>query len=364
MGRPVSSVIRLVFMTLALVFSVVSYWIYNERQFDHRREQLLDSGRLRATQITEAARQQLTASFRAVDYLFQDVRRNLDRTPEDFRSYADATLGLLPASAEAQIAVYDAQGRLTKEAGRPTAVADIADMPFFAELKGAGKDLLVVEAPQKDVWREGWAMPMLRPVLKDGVFDGAVALMVSPKYLSNSLARMATGPGDMIGAVHLPDGNYLARSSDIDRLLGHAVKPGRPYFAKDAPDSGSFIDEATHEPVERIYAWARVSELPVVLFLGLSTAELLAPLEAEIARHRRMSLLGTFALLGFISIIGVLWLRAARQSDEVLRQRAFYHALFEQNRSIKILSDPVTGTSFQSTRRPSIFMAIRANSFP
>ncbi|MFG1400529.1 sensor domain-containing diguanylate cyclase [Xanthobacter sediminis] len=276
--------------------------------------------------------------------MLQNVRRDYSRAPEDFGLLTTQALALLPASAEAQIAVYDAGGRLVVSSGVAPVWGDISAMQFFEVLRmEPPDDLLAVGEAARMPGAARWAVPMARPILNAAGFAGVVVMTVSPKFLSDELALVVLGNDDTVGAVHIPDGTYLARSSEIDMLMGRAVKASRPYLRPDAPVQGVFTAAATHEPIERIYAWARLKNLPVVIFVGLSTADLLAPLDEAITAHRWTNLIGTLSLVGLVAGLAFLSFRDIRQRAALIRQEALYHALFDQNHSVKLLSDPRDG---------------------
>ncbi|MFG1392579.1 sensor domain-containing diguanylate cyclase [Xanthobacter agilis] len=323
---------------------VSSYWVYSEYSFTVSRRDVLAAGRLRAQQVAEAARQQLSATFRGVDYLLQTLRRDYARAPERFKLLATQGLALLPASAEAQILIYDAQGRLIETSGVAPAWHSIADASFFQEQRAQAFDdgLTMGEARREEAGTR-WVVPMARPILTTEGFGGVIVMLVSPQFLSEELSLVVLGRNDTVGAVHIPDGTYLARSSEVGTLLGRAVKVSRPYLRPDAPAQGVFTAVATHEPIERIYAWARLRDLPVVIFVGLSTADMLAPHDAAVTAHRWTNLLGTLALIGLAAALILLALRNVRQRAALARQEALYHALFDQNHSVKLLTDPRDG---------------------
>ncbi|MFG1358464.1 diguanylate cyclase domain-containing protein [Xanthobacter pseudotagetidis] len=170
-----------------------------------------------------------------------------------------------------------------------------------------------------------------------------VTLSLSPLYLSGEFAHIALGPRDAVGAVHLPDGTYLARNTDPKAALGKAVDPARPYLQRGSPATGDFIAKSTYEPVERLYAWARLAQEPVVVLVGLSMADLLARVQADIWRQRGTNLAGTGLLLALGSLACLLALRDVRQRRALIDQEALYHSLFEQNHSVKLIVDPAGG---------------------
>lgn len=331
---------RVIAAVAAFVVLTASYWVYSEYSFGESRQTVLADGRLRARQISEAARQQLAATFRGGDYLLQHVRRDYLRAPAELNVLATQALALLPPSAAAQVAVYDAEGRLVGASGVAPVWTNIADTAYFKEQKArAFDDTLIVGQAERGPQHVRWAVPMVRPILRADGFGGVIVMLLSPQVLSDELALVVLGANDVVGSVHIPEGTYLARSSDIDGLLGRAVDRSRPYLEADAPASGVFTAMATHESVERIYAWARLRDLPVVVFVGLSTADLLAPLDASIVAHRWTNLIGTMALV--VLAAGLIWLafRDMRQRAALVRQEALYHALFDQNLSVKVVTD-------------------------
>lgn len=338
------SITGILFTVAAFLALIASYWVYSEYSFAASRQDALASGRLRAQQISEAARQQLAATFRGADYLLQTLRRDYTSAPDQFRLLATQALALLPPSAEARILLYDAQGKFVESSGVAPAWPDVSATPLFAALKASGgDDRLGIGEAALDQDGQRWVVPLARSLQSAEGFAGAIVMLVSPKYLSNELALVALGAEDTVGAVHLPDGSYLARSTHIETLLGRAVTGSRPYLSADAPMQGVFTALATHEPVERIYGWARLRDMPVVIFVGLSTGELLAPLDAAIMSHRLSNLVGTLALIALAGALTYLSFRDIRRGAALVRQEALYHALFDQNHSVKLLTDPRSG---------------------
>ncbi|WP_234049867.1 MULTISPECIES: PAS domain S-box protein [unclassified Xanthobacter] len=354
---------QIIVAVVTFLVLVASYWGYLEYSFLASRQDAVAAGRLRARQISEAARQQLTATFRGADYLLQNVRRDYVRSPVDFNLLATQALSLLPASSEAQIAIYGADGRLVVASGTAPVWDDVAERAFFKQQQAHfSADALVVGEAAQDPRGARWRVPLARALLTPEGFAGVIVMTVSPQFLSNELALVVLGENDTVGAVHLPEGTYLARSSQIKTLMGRAVKASRPYLhlQPGAPEQGVFMAEATHEPVERIYAWAKLRDLPVVIFVGLSTGDLLAPLNASIAAHRWTNLIGTLALLGLAAGLAFLAFRDIRQRTALMRQEALYRALFDQNHSVKLLTDPADGRILAANAAAAAFYGYTA----
>lgn len=356
------TVARLAFAVVAFAFAGAAYWVSLERSFVHAREAALADGRLRARQITEALRQDLTATFRGADFLLRNIRDVITQAPNapagTFRTLGGHVLSLLPAAAEAGFSAYDAEGRLLAalpEGGRPVPES-IAHLDWFQDAKACGPiDALGIAAAERRPDGHGWVIPLTRPLVRNGTFDGILVLWLSPHYLSDELSRIVLGRNDALGAVHVPDGTYLARSSRDEQLVGTKVPPERPYLAKDAPASGTFDIITPHDQVKRLYGWARLEDLPVVTFVGLSVEDLMAPIERQVAAHRIDNAIGTAIIVALAAAIFLLAARDLTQQRALIANAERYRALFEQNHSVKLVSDPHDGRILEANAAASAF---------
>lgn len=335
---------RVIVVYAAFLACIGGYWVYLEASFDAMQQQALFEGRLRAKQIAEAARQQLAATFKGADYLLQNVRSEFLRAPTSFQVFAPTAISLLPASAQAQIAVYDAEGQLLRSTGGWSAATDISTTDEFRDLAAQSpRDISAMSRPEPRPTPSGWGIVLARPLIREDEFQGVVTLNLSPLYLSAELAHIVLGSNDVVGAVHLPDGAYLARNQGMEQVLGKFVDPGRPYLDPGAPATGDFTALSTHEPAERLYAWARLPQEPVAVLVGLATSDILSRANEDMARHRVGNLAGTALVLAIGSLAASLAMRDVRQRRALVEQEALYHSLFEQNHSVKLIIDPRSG---------------------
>ena len=82
-------------------------------------------------------------------------------------------------------------------------------------------------------------MPVTRPVQRHGRFAGVATLALSPQYLSDALARQQVSAKDVIALFHA-DGSYLARSTDLGRVLGRQIAQDRPFMQPGVASEGQF----------------------------------------------------------------------------------------------------------------------------
>lgn len=336
---------RSVFLILALCLALVgAYWAHLESSFQALRQATLSDAASRASQLVESVGQQFDLTFRSADFVLRDVRQTYLETSQNFLPVSRRALSVLPASAEATLTLYDADGMLIASSNGRIAPLSIADQAYFTAQKTSGDvDRIVVGRPVISRLTGRWELPFTRPILIDGAFAGVLMMSVSPLYFSAEMARIGAGPDDSVGAVHYPDGAYIARNTRIEELLGKSVNSSRPYLQPDAPAHGVFLAVATFEPTERLFAWKRLPDMPVVAFVGLATADILRAVDRDIGRSRRDNLIGTALFIVLASLAAALAMRMERQSSDLRRQERLYHNLFEQNHSVKLITDPVTG---------------------
>ncbi|WP_334174145.1 diguanylate cyclase [Pseudoxanthobacter sp.] len=333
------------YVTLTVVFSI-AYWVRLEQSFTRAYESEIQEGKLRAGQLTEVVRQAFALSFRNADFVLLDVRSALKQPAGgSFLAATARALALLPPSAYGRITLYDREGTTIATSSGPVLPVSAAGADFFRALADAPPDTDPVVLGRISVSPSSgqWELPIARRVTDNGAFAGVLVLSLSPMYFSDELARIHLGPNDVVGAVQLPDGNYLARNQGMPGLLSHGVRSNRPYLVPDAPAEGVFIDEGSAEPVLRIIAWSRVPDLPVVAFVGLSEEDLVAQTRSSIARERLTNAAGTTIILTLLFTALYLMVRLERQKERLRRQKMLYTALFNQNKSVKLLTHPDTG---------------------
>lgn len=338
------------YIALYLIVSLaccVAYWIRLEQSFANAYNTTIVEGELRAEQLTTAVRQNLALSFRTVDFALLEVRSAIGPGSDEtgFLRAAERALTLLPPSAFGRFTLYNSDGVTIATSDGPVLPVSVAGTDFFRKLRAApvAEDTAVLGHAAVSPATGHWELPVARRVMEDGRFAGILVLSISPIYFSDELAAIGLGANDVVGAAQLPDGNYIARNRGMPDLLGHSVSANRPYLHPGAPSSGVFISPGSSEPVLRIIAWSRVPDLPVVAFVGLSVEDLTAALRKSIERERLTNVAGTVLIVTLLFMALYLMLRLERQKQRLRQQKALYSALFDQNKSVKLLTDPVTG---------------------
>ena len=165
------------------------------------------------------------------------------------------------------------------------ATAAPADAEWLARVRSAPG--LVVSEPQRlDDGR--WVLRLARRLpAPDGRFDGALVADVPVERLHERLSSVDLGPSGA-ATVRSATLRLVARraagASDPQADVGTAnVSAQLREALASAPASGRYVAPTALDRVERANAYERVGDLPLVVLVGLSTEDFLAPWRREVA---------------------------------------------------------------------------------
>lgn len=136
----------------------------------------------------------------------------------------------------------------------------------------------------------------------DGTFAGVALATVPVAYFQTFFKRMDVDDNGVI-FLALNNGDLLARRPTLAALMSTNVAQG-DLFTNYLPysDSGTAVIKSVVDGVERIYAYRRISGLPIVAAAGVSCQHVFAPWWAY--AYRSMASIGmitlALALLGFL----------------------------------------------------------------
>lgn len=333
-----------IFVFNALTLSgLLGYWLVLMHSHDAMRTVTLARTEQVARQLTSGLAEQMAAVIRNVNFVTSDLRMDYAADRKQFERSVPAAFEAFPEGSLIQVGVIDREGYLAYSS-LGASKQYLGDREHFQiHARHPDKDELFVSRPLQGRVSGAWTIQFSRPILRRGQFDGVLVLSISPRYLSRTLANLGLNQNDVAGMVR-NDGSYLAHSRRIDDLVGKKVKDNRPYLQEHAGNGGTFSDESSNDSIRRIFAWRRVNDSSqLFVYTGISEADVLAPIESEIATSLRSNLIGSLAILAFAGVITGLWLRLARQQQALGKSEHQYRSFFEKHSSIKLLIDPASG---------------------
>jgi signal transduction histidine kinase len=319
--------------------AVAGLWWQADRAGEQVREQALEDAQQRSLQLADAMAGQIDGLLSSLDTALLRMRRDwlMDRGTEAFAGQVRETLDTLPEGFVDYISVVDATGHVVYNSLGAESGVYVGDRPHFQAQRAAG-DRLLVGTPVQSRLSGRWVFIVSRPVLRDGVFDGTVHLLVSTNYVAQRLAALALDSGDMVALVH-PDGHLLARSTDNASAMSLRVPADRPFLSDTRNLAGNFQFDSTVDQQWRIGGWRRLPDSGLVVVLGLSLEGILAPVLPALQRDRTIKLVVSALLVGSGGLVVFLLGRVARSQSELRRLTAeLEQRVAERTRELAMLN--------------------------
>jgi len=166
--------------------------------------------------------------------------------------------------------------------------------PFRAQLQG-------------HIWSISISRRVNRP---DGSFAGIVSGTMKLDYFRHLFGKVALGANSSITLLR-DDGIMMVRNAGDDDHIGRDWKDAPVFAHLQGRTDGTFISNRSMDGISRLYAFHRVGNLPLVVVVGLSQAQVFAPWWSKI-----LVLSGIFAVMAG-SVLFLVWML-----ETELRRRA------------------------------------------
>lgn len=259
---------------------------------------LIHEGRRITLQWAESAGQNLArtlaehqdASVRAVDESLRALRAQWTRDA----AALDAAVAQLGNSALIEVMVLDPDGVVRYSRPPLQEPLDLSGRESIQALKRRGADELRVSAPVTAPASGRRALQFIRPILDaEKRYGGAVILAVAPPALEAELKDADLGPRGIVMLARA-DGTVLARTrgdpARVVRLVGWAG------LGDDGAPSGSFSGRSRFDNVERLFAYHRLRNYPLTVYVGQDLEAVLRAYSRDRALLIGAGALGTLLL--------------------------------------------------------------------
>ncbi len=296
------------------VLAAASYWQQFDDSQNELRTSLLEQAEKRVAQLAGALGDQSSLLLGNTDFALRELRDAWVVNRASFDATVRSLQATYPDQSLVHVAVIGADGYVafsTRGVSERVFAGDRGHFKVHAEGKA---DALHVSKPIYGRVAKDWNVLISRPILRRGAFSGVMIVGLSPKYVSEQLAKKSMSPGDIVALLH-QDGAYLARSPDWENAMGKSVKADRPFLGKDAPGSGVFRAEATLDQTPRIFGWQRLRQSGLILAAGLDQEAVLAPFERQYAQERSRSVAIMLTMLALGAGIALLLMLLARRQQ-------------------------------------------------
>ncbi|HRD96357.1 MAG TPA: PAS domain S-box protein [Rubrivivax sp.] len=314
---------------LAALLIAACLW-HQHAAHERLRDQTLSQAENVALRSADARAAEIQALLDAADTALRQLRdRFVAGHAAGAEAGARAALPAFAAGAVVDFAVNNAAGVQIFSTRAPLARVYIGDRDYFDQHRDLAEDQLFIGPPLQSRASADWVLPLSRPVLRQGRFDGVALLALSPEYLSRTLARQPAQAGETASLL-FTDGHYAAHSTTPDRWLGTRLAAPLPrYLQPGAQDHGTLRMASDAGSAARLVGWRRLQGHPLVVTVAYDEGALLQSVEAAHATARQ-HLWMQLPLVGLlVALVSWLLLRSARQAEELATGDALLKAMLE-----------------------------------
>lgn len=269
---------------LTLVWAAILFHL------DTRRNTELSQARRDVTNLSIALAEQVSRLIENADQVMRLIQEDFHADPAtfDFAVWVKRATSLTASTK--QIAMFDADGDLVaarRPPSRSAARVNVRDRPFFkAHAERADVGLYVERTIHGRVADSRVFLLARRLTPPDGSFGGVVVISIDPEYLADQFHHLDVGQAGSVALFGL-DGYIRARSPMAPGMYDRDARDGNKGGVFDqlqrAP-SGSYVTRSGFDGTTRVSGYRIASPLPLVVTVGKSLAEVLAPVETERVR--------------------------------------------------------------------------------
>ncbi len=218
---------------------------------------------------------------------------------------------------------------------------NLADREHIAVHLGNDTGALFVGKPVLGRVSQKWSIQLTRRINKaDGAFGGVVVVSLDPFYFSRFYGEVDLGRGGSAALVGA-DGIVRARQTGQEASVGQDLSAAEQFRAYSVKGNGEFVAASTFDGVERQFAVRKLTDYPLFVVVGLSTAEAMARFRES--RRDTLAMAALFALVAFGStLVATMLVRRLEASQQAALQSNIAKSTFIANMSHE-LRTPLNG---------------------
>lgn len=299
------------------------FWAGLLYHLDRRQASVFDAARGEVSNLAVALEGQVERLIVGADQAMRFAQGDYARNPTAFDLEAWARRANSLDDVAVQVAMADERGDIVATKAGPVpggARVNVSDQAYFGA-HAARDDLgLYIDRAVRDRVTGRYAVQLARRLSRsDGSFAGVIVVSLDPGYLEGQFRTLDVGEN---GSVTLlgRDGHVRARSPAAEGMYERSLRDtpaGQALFEHlDASASGTSRLISALDGSERLFAYRRLTSLPLVVSVGKSVAETLRPYRAERDRALAIGAGLTGVVLALLAwLLGELERRRRREAD-------------------------------------------------
>lgn len=284
-------------------------------QMNQSKNERIATANISVSNLVRAAEQQAQDTVRMADNTLRDLAERVehDGTGPEQRSRLSTLMAQDVANIKSiqGLFIYGAQGEwIANSFSQAIQTKNNSDRAYFIYHRDNPSESVHIGSLVVSRTTGDMIIPISRRVkTADGKFGGVVLATVPVAYFQTFFERMDVDDDGVI-FLALDNGELLARRPMLAALMTTNLSKG-DIFSRYLPysDSGTAIIKSVVDGVERIYAYRRLSGLPIVVAAGVSYQHVFAPWWSY--AYRSIALVGMIILT--LAVLGGLLYRQIRQ---------------------------------------------------
>ena len=226
--------------------------------------------------------------------------------------------GLLYDNVFNLLSIIDANGQLLLSS-RGFAPVDLSDREHFRVHKEGKADHLFISKPVLGRVSGKWSLQVTRRIDRaDGSFAGVAVASLDPFYFTELYESVNLGQKSVVTLAG-EDAIVRARRTGKPGDLGQNIEDGAVMKAARQAPNGIVHTTSIVDGVVRIFAYRTLEHYPLIVMVGLSTQEILAPYESVARHNTTLAVILTVVIVLFIITLLLLNHRLIRQTEHAVR---------------------------------------------
>ncbi|MBA2690083.1 MAG: EAL domain-containing protein [Burkholderiales bacterium] len=312
--------IAIALFCLALIGSI---WMVTMQRVRYEKAKTIAAVTRANSNLAIAFEEHTVRTFTGIDQSLQFLKQEYEREGAKLDLPKLIASGVIDRSIYASVGVIDERGDIVLAALTPFKSTNLADREYF-KVQRQGTQEIYIGQVLKGRLSGKWGIPVSRRINKpDGSFGGVVFASVDPAYFSNFYQQTDLGEQGLVVLVGL-DGITRARRSGQKGSFGEDMRRS-DVLLKQPPDGiGNSASAGTLDGVPRFHSFRRLKQYPLIVSVGVSQAEALAPFYKN---ERQYYLVAGLASVFIVVFAG--WLMIALSRQRSAQERLLYQANYD-----------------------------------